>query len=54
MRGSIGGEGWATNRLGQALPADQLAFLFVFGPVDLAAGKTLIQNVKRGGACVGG
>jgi hypothetical protein len=28
-------------------PADQFAFLFVFGTVDLTTGKTLIENSKR-------
>jgi hypothetical protein len=28
--------------------ADQFAFLFVFGPVDFAAGKAPIENGKRG------
>jgi hypothetical protein len=33
-----------------ALSADELAFLFVFCSVDLAAGMTLIESVKRCGA----
>jgi hypothetical protein len=32
------------------LSAKQPAFLFVFGPVDFAAGEALIENVKRRGA----
>jgi hypothetical protein len=28
-------------------PADQFAFLFVFRPVNLAAGKAMIENGKR-------
>jgi hypothetical protein len=33
-----------------ALSVDELAFLFVFCSVDLAAGMTLIESVKRCGA----
>jgi hypothetical protein len=34
----------------QLSPANQLALLFVFGPVDLASGKAVIENVNRRGA----
>jgi hypothetical protein len=36
----------------QLSPANQLALLFVFGPVDLASGKAAIENVNRRGAAV--
>jgi hypothetical protein len=34
----------------QVAPADEPAFYFVFGVVDLAAGQTLIKDVQRGAA----
>jgi hypothetical protein len=35
-------------------PADQFAFLIVFGPLDLAAGKAPIENVERSLAALAG
>ena len=45
---SIGGEYWAS----EALATEQLTLFLILGSVDLAAGKTPIENVDRCGASV--